>query len=866
MTEWYSNSWNDIVKKLNSNIYSGLSDNKVEEIQSLYGKNIIEIPKSKNFISIFIRQFGRMWIVLLLITLGIFFYVGDVKAFTVLLFILFLNLFFLTNSQYKEEKNLMELQKLESKYTIVIRNRKEVKILSEDLVVGDIVVLNKGDIVPADLRIIESNSLKVKEGAVTGEGYTVEKYSTKIEDNEISLSEMKNLLFKSSVIMDGNATAIAIATGMNTQIANILSMLFEEKTEKHLLESKLQKLMNSLSVIAIIATSVFTIFNIVSKEKLNYILYNLGCLLIAFIPENIFLILVIIGYILLKYFRKKGVYFKNLSVIQNLSQISLICDDKVGVISENTMDIDKLYANENIIESSQVTLDEENENNHIIERMVQIGLLCNDTKVINGDFINNKNDLVEIGISKFAFDVGMSKERIEVGQERIFQIPFDRERRIMTTINKVEDNYRANVKGAVDVLLNKCTHIVKSGIEKEITEEDIKKIKNADIIMSKEGLSSIAFAYRSFNYEPSLKENIESNLVFVGLMAFKNPLKANADNLIKNCRAMHIKPIIITEDNKIAAEAFGRNISMVGKNKKILSGVEIDNMPEEDFEKIVENIGVFSRIGAKQKVKIAKFYKEHKHKILMSGARITDLPYLRIANVGISTGNSNIVKKLSDIILIERSFSNTLNIIELSRKFINSIKKVIIYILVSSFCEFIYVALTNLFGYKYSLMSLNMLWINSFTVMLASIAIMLDYKNENIDYRPDIIDDYILKDNIGSIVLKSAFVALTAFIALKLNTDLNLEIKSTISLFILNISLIIYSLVYSEGYFFKNKVSNVITVVNILFQIIPIIIINKINVFSLFNINLWKMPIIMVFVYIAIIIFGKIIHKQEQYE
>ncbi|PRR77261.1 Calcium-transporting ATPase 1 [Clostridium liquoris] len=819
MTEWYSISWNDVVKKLNSNVYSGLNDDKIEELQRLYGKNIINIPKSKNFISMFLIQLGKLWVILLLISLIIFLYLGEIKVFVPLVLILFLNVLFLVKDEYREEKNLMELEKLDSHFTTVIRNRKEVKIPSEDLVLGDIVVLNKGDIVPADLRVIESDSLKVKEGAVTGQGYTIEKYNTKIEDLEISLSEMKNILFKSSVIIEGSVTAIVVAAGMDTQIANIISMLFEEKTEKYMLKDKLQKLMNNFSKMVVIVTTAIAIFDFLIKKNLDYILYNSASIIIAFMPENIFLILIITSYILLKYFKKKGVYFKNLSVIQNLSQISLICDDKVGVFSQRIMKLEDVYVNDNIINYNNINLEDDSENNETIKRMFKIGLLCNDTKIIEGQLYNGKDDLTEIGIVNSVFDLGMSKKTLEAHEERIFQIPFDRERRIMTTINRVEENYRANVKGAVDVLLSKCTHIMKNGIEKDITEEDIKIIKNADIAMSKKGLSVMAFAYRNFNYEPSLKENIESNLVFVGLMGFKNPLMPSINNLIKNCQAMCIKPVIITEDNKITAEAFGKDIGILRRNKSILSGVEIDNMPEEDLEKIIENVGVFSRINAKDKVRIVKFYKEHDHTVLMSGGRITDLPYLRMANVGIATGSSNIVKKLSDITLMERGFENILHIIKLSRKFMNSIRKVIIYTFICCLCQFMYILLTTTAGYKSLLSPLNILWTNSITVILASISIMFDYQHENIDYKPDVIDEYLLKNNLSKVLYKGIFIASIAFISLYFNKKAPINISGGIAYFVLNLSLIIYSVSFSEGHIFKNKISNVILLLNVLIQV-----------------------------------------------
>ncbi|WP_125152579.1 cation-transporting P-type ATPase [Clostridium rectalis] len=864
MTKWYNSSWNEVIKKLNSNATMGLSENRVKALQDQNGKNIIIIPKSKSFLFVFLKYIKQLWVISLIASVAMFFYTNHIYISIMLCIIILMNLFLLTFIDYKEEKSFLELEKLDAKKVAVIRNGKQLTISSEDLVVGDVVVLNNGEIVPADLRIIKCDSLKVIEGAVTGEGYTVEKYHTKIEDNEIPLSEMKNILFKSSVIMDGTVRAVVIATGMNTQIANILNIMFEEKEEKYLLKNKLQQLINKFSIFALITVLTMGLINFLTGKNINEILYNGASILIAFIPETIFIIIAIASHIIINSFNKKGVKFKNLSVVENISQTSLICEDKVGVFSEENAYVEKIYVNEKILNYSDIDIKEEIDKSGNIERMIHIGLLCNNTKKIGDEFKNFRNDLFEIGIINFGMNQGIIKNNLELIHERIFEVPFDTERRIMTTINKVDENYRANVKGAVDSLLGKCTHILKNGIEKEITEEDIRKIKNADIAMSNHELSVMGFAYRNFNYEPSLKENIESNLVFAGLMGFYNPIKPEVNELLNISKSMHIKSIIITEDNKLTGQAFGKNLGVLGRIKKVLSGVEIDNMGEDEFERIIEKVAIFSRVSSKHKTKIAKYYKEHGHFTVMTGERVTDLPYLKMSNIGISIGKSNIVKKLADIIIKNRSFKNLLHIIKSSRQLVSVIRKSIIYIFTCSISQVIYILMSSIMGNVNSLLPSSIIFTNSITIALSSIAIILDYSSEKINYVPDNIDKSILDDNKWEMVCKGLIIAIMSCLVLYINKDLPKDINEVLGYTVLNLNLVFYTISFSEKYIFKNLYSNIAIAVNVIMQILFIFLFNNNNIENLLNLIVWKNSAIIILVWIAVIFIKKKIKRYDE--
>lgn len=825
MIEWYSRSWTEVVKDLKSHENIGLNNSQIAIIEEINGKNKIDIPKGKGFIYIAFTQFKKPWIILLLSVVIMFFYKSEIYLSAILGVMLLSNIFILTLEEFKEGKSLLEFEKLNSKDSLVVRNGKQIKISSEELVPGDIILLYQGDIVPADIRIIESNSLKVKEGAVTGQGNTVEKYSTKIEDEDINLNQMGNILFKTSIIIEGNCKGIVVETGLNTQIGNIISMLVEEKNNKYLSKEKLNNIMNkySLSIICIIIA--YVVIFVALKGFSKDILMDMPSVILAFIPENIFIMISLVSYCLIKYLKGKGIDIKNLSVIENLSNVSLIFEEKVGIISERSMQVEKIYMKEKILDFKDVYIsNENNEDSNLLERILSIGLLCNDSKLQNGELINQKDDLIEIAIAKAAIQKGIKLERFKMEYPRILQIPFQKERRLMTTINKIDNNYRANIKGSTDALINRCTHILKGDIETELKEEDIINIKNADISMSNQGLNVIALAYRNFNYEPSLKENIESNLVFVGLIGIYNPIKENMKEIIKESKHMNIKPVIFTDENKITAMEYGKSIGILDRKSRIISGVEIDNIPEGEFPKIIDDIAIFSRINTKHKTLISKEYKGYN--TLMSGSRIKDLPYLKNAGVSISFGVSNIVRKLSEITWMNRDYESILRLIKFSRNCIKGINKSMTYILTCSICQGFVLLLLSIFNKDFFISPWKILWAENITILISAIAIMIDYNKDDIEYRQQKIDEKILKKNKGRFTKVILFVSVLLHFSMILLNKVNLIYVSGGELIylLMNLIFIFYTFKFSENVVFKNKKSNLILLFNIIMQFMFMII------------------------------------------
>lgn len=858
MIQWYSNPWVEVVKMLESNLYSGLDDKQILLNRNKYGSNKILIPKPKGVLFLAFGQLKELWIVMTIISSFFFLYSKEFLLSAAALAFAVINSICIAFDKYNKEKDLKELQKLNLGYARTIRQGRTLKIPVEELVVGDIVIVGKGESVPADLRLIESDDLRVNETSVTGEKFIAEKYETKIDDRELSLSDMKNILFKASIVTNGSATGIVIAAGMKTQVANIAKLSLKENFNNADLNRRICKIVNIFGIFILLCLVLNIGMNLSAKDSFKSIISSSAIFMTSTLPQGIILSITIVAEILFKIMKRKSIIFKDMPAIEILSSVSSICTDKIGAFSENNMEVSRIYTNNqnlglpNISFLENEEVQSENENFY---RLMSISLLCNDTRAIPGSILNPKDDLQELALVNFALKNGMDKRKLEKKHERILNIPFDSERRIMTTINRVDKNYRANVKGAVDSLIARCTHIMKNGVEVEITEEDIDKIKDSDISMSGECLSVIGFAYRNFNYEPSLKENIESNLVFVGLIGFENKLKEDAGDSINKCRNLFIKPIMITEDNKLTALAVGKKLGMISKLQQVLSGVEIDNMTNEEFERIAEKINVFSKIGSSNKLKIVKTLKSYGYITAITGSKLTDLPALKNSDIGITNCERGMLKRLSDIFLRDISFKKLLNTIEDSRKIVSVLKKIVVYITSCSISMLIFLMLIYMGRYRLSSIVWEAMWFNYVIMILSSAALIVQYDNESVYLSGSVVDIKILKEKLGFAFFNGILMGVGAFGVFILAYGINTELARISAFAFLNICAVLFSYSFSNTMFFKKALSNIIILINLVLQLLVLIYIGFIQVVN--NITSIRNLCIFIGIWFIISIFNK---------
>lgn len=847
MIKWYRQSWSKIVKELKSNSYYGLYSNQIESNRKKYGSNRVIIPSTKSFIYFLYIQLKEFWVLLFIFCFGILCYFKMFFLSLIVIVIMLINIICIALKYYKNEKNIKELQRLNLGYARIIRNGRTIKVPSEELVVGDIVIVGEGESVPADIRIIESNDLKVDECSVTGEKFFSDKYEPKIEEKEIALSNMKNMLFKSSTVVKGDATGIVVAVGMKTQIVSIVKLFLEENKNSIPFKSKLNDILNMFVklLITFVLASAFIRYSM--NENIFYIFKDSVFLFLSSFPIGFCLILCLISNILLDKLKRKNVAFRNISSIEKFSKVSAICTDKVGGFSENRMNLVRAYGNSGFID-----IDEENLKdgmNESLYRMLNIGLLCNGIE----------DDPIEISIARFSEKYGIYRKEVQNKHRKLFQISFDTERRMMTTVNKVDKKYRANIRGAVDSILDRCTHILKSGIEVPITEKDINEIRDADISMSNDSLGVLGFAYRNFNYEPSQKENIESNLVFVGLIGFDNKLKETAADSIKKASILSIKPIVITEDSKLTALSVGKKLGIVKRLQQILSGVEMDNMDDEEFKRIGEKINIFSRINSNNKIKIVNSLKSYGYTTAITGWKITDLPSLKIADIGITNTNSNIVKKLSDIFIPDIDFMNLLNLIESSRKIIGVIRKIILYILTCSMGFMFFLIIERAYNVKFNInesVFFKAILFNMVNTFLSSLALICQYDYETAEYNNYIINKDMVKQKISFIMLNSFLIGFSAFLSLKCADFWGCKSSGNIPFIILNICSVFFVYSFSNSRVFKNKFSNFIVAINFIIQIAIAILVESSS--NLFSITYWLIVLLFSIIWFIFCLFYKL--------
>ncbi|KOA21255.1 calcium-transporting ATPase 1 [Clostridium homopropionicum DSM 5847] len=862
MKTFYNLSWNEVIKELNSDVIYGLSDEMVEQRRKDFGDNKTIEVNNKGFIRIFIKQLLKFYsIVGIIICLGLFYFKELNISIIILSIIIFCSILY-AFKEYRKEEKLNQLRSITPKKAVVVRNKRTSTLNTDEIVVGDIVYLEKGDIVPADIRLIECNCLKVKESAITGDKEIIDKYETKIEDREISLSEMKNIVFKSSFIIEGDAKGIVINVGDNTEIGMITKSLLEDNLTVNVLEESISKIANSLTRLFILWAVLFSAYSYSVKDSIQATLKLISLSYFIIVPLEILLSVGFISFIINKVKHNEGIQLEGLSTMKLLSDIDVMIFDKIGFLTEEKMYVNNFFTNGKLFEVNSIDIEENMDN---IDRIIKIGLACNDAK-INSEDEFSKGTLIEKAIIKQGMDLGINKKAVDLEQPRVFQIPYDVDKRIRTTLNKIDDKYRASIVGSVDKLLERCTHVMRNGIEVEISLKDIEEIKNADLKLSMNYLHAIAFAYRNFSYEPSVNENIESNLVFVGLIGFYNPIHENIQGYIRYCKALAIKPVIITEDNKIVATVLGERIKVLNKNDLVLSGVELDNMEEDEIEKYVERVGVYSRISSQNKLKIVESFKRLGYKTIVTGDRFTDLPSFKMADLGIAVGTecTNMAKKLSDIYVNEKGLNKILNLMNEGRKAVLSIKHIITFNLVIAIIEMMFIILANTLSHN-SIKS-DVIILTNFIILAFSSLLIFSEHNNIIGNRNEKleIDKNILGKYTTGMIIYIAAVIIEMVVALYFGINKNTALGEMNASILISLSPIIFSMYFVEiKKLLKSKMSTIFLIINFIVFSGFFALIYMNNQINLSNI-IWDLKLIipMIIIQIIIVAFTKELDKK----
>lgn len=641
----------------------------------------------------------------------------------------------------KAEKSLEALQKLTDHAAKVIRNGEITVVPAKDLVPGDIVTLDTGDYIPADIRILEAINLKSQEASLTGESVPVEKIASKIEEENIGIGDRVNMLFSSSLVTYGRGKGIVVETGMTTEVGKIAGMINNTQKQETPLQQKLNKLGKTLGIVALaICTFIFVIGLIQGKEPIHMFMTAVS-LAVAAIPEGLVAVSTIVLAIGVQKMVKKNAIVKRLPAVETLGSSTVICSDKTGTLTKNQMTVEKVFIHNKTQDLSEVKQISED-----INKLVYANMLCNDTKIANDRTLTG--DPTETALVDMAFKLDFDPS-IYDRTPRLNEIPFDSNRKLMTTVNEQDGKYIIYTKGGVDELLKRCKNYLLNGEVKQDLDHYATIIRNNNEEMAKEALRVLACAYKEIDHKPTKEEmeDIENNLTFIGMVGMIDPPREEAKIAVEKCKTAGIKTVMITGDHIATATAIAKKLGILEKEDEALIGLELEKMTDEDLEKNVRNYSVYARVSPEHKVRIVKAWQKNGEIVSMTGDGVNDSPALKTADIGCAMGmvGTDVAKEAADVILTDDNFATIVSAVEEGRRIYDNILKVIQFLLSSNVGEivvlFLATLLTPLFAKWFGindishleiLLPIHILWINLVTDSLPALALAFDPANSDI--------------------------------------------------------------------------------------------------------------------------------------
>ena len=740
---WFNKTVDETVNELKTNEESGLTTEEVNTRKEKYGLNELAKKKKKSTFVKFLEQFKDFMIIVLIISAVISGIVGvkqeGLSGMTdtiIILVVIIANAIIGVLQENKAEKSLEALQKLSSHVAKVMRNGKLLTIPSRELVPGDVVILETGDYVPADLRIIEAVNLKAQESALTGESVPVEKMSARIEDEKVGIGDRINMLFASSLITYGRGKAIVVETGMNTEVGKIANIINSAEEGETPLQIKLNKLGKTLGIVAlIICFVIFGIGLLYGKDVIEMFLTAVS-LAVAAIPEGLPAVSTIVLAIGVQRMVKKNAIVKKLPAVETLGSATVICSDKTGTLTQNKMTVEKIYYNDKVFKVKDFKRDLCDED---LNKLIYASMLCNDTKITESDKL--AGDPTETALVDLGFK--LDYEGTLYGQyPRVQEIPFDSDRKLMTTVNESNGKYIVYTKGGVDELLARCTKYIINGEIKNDLKEFKERIKEVNNEMASSALRVLAMAYKELDHKPTNEEmnSMESDLIYIGMVGMIDPPRLEVKDAVAKCKKAGIKTVMITGDHKVTAIAIAKTLGILENEDEAITGLELEEMSQEELEKNVRKYSVYARVSPEHKVRIVKAWQANGEIVAMTGDGVKDAPSLKIADIGCAMGvvGTDVAKEAADVILTDDNFATVVSAVEEGRRIYDNILKAIQFLLSSNIGEivtlFVAILITPWLSSKFgidinliqTLLPIHLLWINLVTDSLPALALAVD--------------------------------------------------------------------------------------------------------------------------------------------
>ena len=704
----------------------GLSDNEVRNRKDIFGDNALKEKKRKGILKVFLNQFKDLLVGILIVAGIISIITDNVESTLVIFIVIFLNAILGTVQYFKAEQSLEALRSLTAAKCKVIRNGLKQEILSKDIVPGDILFLEAGDLIAADGRIIENHSLQVNESSLTGESLAVEKNAEVLSDDEIPLSDRKNMVFGGTLVTYGRAIAVVTSTGMNSELGKIANLMENTQAKETPLQKTLDKFSGKLAIIIITICIIVFVLEIYRAESILNALMFAVALAVAAIPEALSSIVTIVLALGTEKMAKENAIIKDLKAVEGLGAVSVICSDKTGTLTQNKMTVQKVYVDNKLIEGRELKKD-----NLAHRFLINNALLCNDSVTVEGKEIG---DPTEVALVNLGEELHLDELVIREKYQRISEIPFDSDRKLMSTVNIVNNKQVLFTKGALDVLINKVNYVADSHGIRKLNDEERKEIISVNKQLSEQGLRILAFAYKELQDKEEITKEDENDYVFTGLISMIDPPRVESKDAVHKCIMAGIKPVMITGDHKVTAAAIAREIGIMGKDDIAVEGLEIDKLNDEQLKEKVKNISVYARVSPEHKIRIVRAWQSSGEIVAMTGDGVNDAPALKQADIGVAMGitGTEVSKDAASVILTDDNFSTIVKAVENGRNIYNNIKNSIKFLLsgnLSAIIAVLYCAIINL---PMPFAAVHLLFINLLTDSMPAIAIGMEKSNGNL--------------------------------------------------------------------------------------------------------------------------------------
>jgi len=745
---WFNMTADETKEFFKTDLEKGLTTKQVEENTNKYGKNELQEAKKKSLFVKFLEQFKDFMIIILIIAAIVSAVVGgEITDAAIILVVVLVNAIIGVAQENKAEKSLEALQKLSSHSAKVLRNGKLEVVASRELVPGDVVIMETGDYVPADLRIVEAVNLKSQEASLTGESVPVEKHAAKIDDEKTGIGDRENMLFSSSLITYGRGKGIVVETGMTTEVGKIAGIINQTEQTQTPLQAKLNHLGKTLGIAAIvICIIIFGIGLLYGKNALDMFMTAVS-LAVAAIPEGLAAVSTIVLAIGVQRMVKKNAIIKKLPAVETLGSASVICSDKTGTLTQNKMTVEKIFWNDKVVDLKEIKLDEIDNG---LKTLVYTSMLCNDTKVNDDKTLTG--DPTETALVDMAFKLDFDPT-IYGRCPRVGEIPFDSDRKLMTTVHEMDDGYLVYTKGGVDELLAKSISYEINGEVRSDLQEYRKKIAEINDQMAKNALRVLAMGYKKLDHKPTSEEilTIEKDLIYIGMVGMIDPPREEAKLAVEKCKRAGIKTVMITGDHKITATAIAKQLGILENESEAVTGSEVEEMSDEELTKRVRDISVYARVSPEHKVRIVKAWQANGEIVAMTGDGVNDAPALKRADIGCAMGivGTDVAKEAADVILTDDNFATVVSAVEEGRRIYDNILKAIQFLISSNVGEivalFIAILITPLLSKQFGisinlievLLPIHILWVNLVTDSLPALALAVDPAEKDVmDRKP----------------------------------------------------------------------------------------------------------------------------------